>query len=214
MEDNKNVKIEIQPGETVLFKGKKASVVSVEPDGTYVILQRGMTIECQKSSLESVNKVDVVDKQFKFDKDGALLDECMVPCIIDGVPMFEQAYVNFGEYKRKKNRMKVRVVNECGDLMCTSDKCDITLSEVPSIPREDGADIHDVVDTDKDTYVHGYVHGVVLGADGDATRKIMVNSDSYNAAEDGDEFVDILYIEDEGFKHGKLKKKDISTLSV
>ena len=211
MEDNKNVKIEIQPGETVLFKGKKASVVSVEPDGTYVILQRGMTIECQKSSLESVNKVDVVDKQFKFDKDGALLDECLVMCSIDGMPMFEQAYVNFGEYRRKKNKMKVRVVNECGDLMCTSDKCDITLSEVPMIPQEnEEVDIHGVDDGDRDAYVHG----VVLGADGDATRKIMINSDSYNAAEDGDEFVDILYIEEEGFKHGKLRKKDISTLSV
>lgn len=210
MEETKNVKIEIQTGETVLFKGKKASVTSVFPDGTYVILQNGMTIETTKSSLTPVGKIDTVDKQFKFDKDGALLDECWVKCTVDGMPMFEQAYVNFGEYSRKRNNLKVKVVNECGDLLCKSDKCDITLSELPMIPKEDDVDIHGVVDGVRDSYVHG----VVLGADGDATRKIMVNSDSYNAAEDGDEFVDILYIEEEGFKQGKLRKKDISTLSV
>lgn len=209
MEETKNVKIEIQTGETVLFKGKKASVTSVFPDGTYVILQDGMTIECTKSSLEPYNKIDTMEKQFKFDKDGALLDECMVKCSVDGLPMFEQAYVNFGEYKRKRNNMKVKVVNECGDLLCKSDKCDISLSEVPSIPSDD-ADIHGVVDGVRDAYVHG----VILGPEGEATRKIMINSDSYNEAETGDDFVDILYIEEEGFKNGKLRKKEISTLSV
>ena len=210
MEDTKNVRIEIQPGEKVMFKGKKASVTSVFPDGTFVILQDGMTIETTKSSLEPVDKVDVVDKQFKFDKDGALLDECFVKCTVDGVPMFEQAYVNFGEYSRKRNNFKVKVVNECGDLLCKPNKCDITLSELPMIPREEDVDIHGVVDGVRDSYVHG----VVLGADGDATRKIMINSDSYNEATDGDAFVDVLYIEEQGFKEGKLRKKDISTLSV
>lgn len=209
MEETKNVKIEIQTGETVMFKGKKASVTSVFPDGTYVILQDGMTIECTRGSLEPVDKVDTMDKQFKFDKDGALLDECWIKCQVDGLPMFEQAYVNFGEYKRKRNNMKVKIVNECGDLLCKSDKCDITLSEVPTIPSDD-VDIHGVTDGVRDSYVHG----VILGPEGEATRKIMINSDSYNNAEDADDFVDILYIEEEGFKDGKLRKREISTLSV
>ena len=218
MEDNKpSVKIEIQTGETVLFKGKKASVTSVFPDGTYVILQDGMTIETTKSSLTPVNKTDTMEKQFKFDEAGKLLDEhAFVKCTIDGLPMFEQAYVDFREYMRKRNNMKVKLVNECGEPICAACKADVTLSEIPeelapAIEDEsEEVDIHGTVDGVRDSYVHG----VVLGPDGEATRKIMIDPQSYASAEDDDAFVDILYIEEDGYKHGKLKKHEISTLSV
>lgn len=212
MEETKSVKIEIQPGETVLFKGKKASVTSMNPDGTFVILQNGMTIECSRGSLEPVGKVDVVDKQFKFDKDGALLDESnyWVGCIVEGLELLEDCYVNIAEYKRKRNNMKVKVVNECGELICSPEKSDITLTEIPEVPRDEDVDIQGTVDGVRDSYVHG----VVLGPDGDATRKIMISGDSYNEAETDDDFVEILYIEENGYKQGKLRKKEICTLSV
>lgn len=213
MEDNKSsVKIEIQTGETVLFKGKKASVTSVFPDGTYVILQDGMTIETTKSSLTPVNKVDKVEKQFKFDAAGKLLDEnAFVKCTIDGLPMFEQAYVDFREYKRKRNNMKVRLVNECGDAICTACKADVTLSEIPEELApciEDNSEV-----TDHECVEDKYVHGVVLGPEGEATRKIMIDPHSYAEAEDHD-FVDVLFIEENGYKSGKMRKEEISTLSV
>lgn len=210
--DNISESITYQPGETVYFKGKKATIESVFPNGDFVILQNGMTIDCTKSQLSTYEKIDVEEdpmEPIKFTKEGVPVDEAYVRCkvSINGISLMNEAtYVNYGEWKRKKPKMNVRIIKEDYDEF-TVPKENVGLLELPE-------PVHDTLVTHTEGQpVDGFVHGVILGADGDAVRKILINSSSYTNAQD-DDYVEIMYISEEGYKEGKLKKNEISTLSV
>lgn len=195
------VKPIIQPMDKVKFHGEKASVIGVDPDGIYTIIQNGMTIECSAKELELYDKVDNVDTPMKFDKTSLkLLENQMIPCnmSVNGILyMDESIYVNFDEWKRKKGKQNVHVISESYKEY-NIPKNNITLTKVPLL--EDNTD--------------GYIDGVVVGHEGDATRKIKVNAVEYAESSNDDDQISVLYITDNGYKDGTLPKKDIKTLSV
>jgi hypothetical protein len=192
-----------QPGDTVLFQGKKTQVISVDPndeDGMFTVLLDGMTIQCGPRQIEVLNKVDTVEAPMKFDKNTLkLIDESIVTCTIDNtVNLSESSYaVKFGEWKRKKGNQKVRVgvISESGELinMLALPKADISIQEIPD---------------------EGFIDGAIIGENGEATRKVKINAAEYATSENADDMISVLYITPDGYKDGEIEKDKLSTLAV
>lgn len=206
------IKLEIQPNDKVLFDGRPATVVSTwNGSDDVVIMQDGMTIECSKKQLKVYNKVDVLDAPMKF-KDGLPVTESAktkraksyVRCqlIGDSSPLnsiTENIFVDFGEWKRKKGRQKVKLV--CEDMVETFDapQSDILLLDLP-----DG----NLGQTD------GYVNGAIVNSEGEPERKVMIQATEYATTTDDSAKISVLYFTNSGFQHGFAPKSMLKTLSV
>ena len=196
------VKPEIQPNDKVVFNGKNATVISTWPKSDeIIILCDGMTIECSKKQVSLVGKVDSLDVPMKF-KDGLPVDEQMyVRCSLenDSSPLnlvSENLFVEFSEWKRKKGKQRVRVINEQG--------------EITAVPKMDVS----VVGLPDEEKVDGYVRGVMVNPNGEPVRKCLVNAVDYTSAEDEMSNVRVMFYSEEGFKEGDVPKKMLKTLAV
>lgn len=195
-----NVKMEIQPNDTVIFNGKKAQVLSSWPeDDEIIILLDGMTVECTKKQVELVGKIDTMDVPMKF-KNGLPVDEQLfVKCSFKGESenynlISENLCVDFNEWNRKKGKQNVKIIKEDNSYF-TVPKSDIEIEGV------DGMD--------------GYVPGVIVNSvNGEAERKCFVCAKNYTESIDDADIIPVKFYSNNGFVDGNVPKKMLKTLTV
>lgn len=106
-----NESLEIQPHDKVMFDGKKADVIAKNQDGTFTVLVDGMTVDCAKSHLEVIDKVDNMEAPMKFDPDTLkLLDEADTKCkVMFGDVLIAEGECSEAEWNRKHGKLLMEV---------------------------------------------------------------------------------------------------------
>ena len=194
-----------QPGDQVIFKGRRTNILHINKDDTITIMGDGNeTIDVKPSEISFVDKKDTVQSPMMFDnKTLKLIDEsALIPCdILWGGTKFntEKCYVRYGSFMNTREDGYLSILTESnGEFTAQKDNV-VLLVDVPEKAEID---------------ITNYVDGVKISINGEADRKIKVDADAYATSTNDDDKIDVLYVSENGYLPGKLNKSEIKTLSV
>jgi len=194
-----------QPGDQVIFKGRRTNILHINKDDTITIMGDGnATIDVKPSDISFVDKVDTVQSPMMFDnKTLKLIDEsALIPCdiLLAGTKFnSEKCFVTYGSYMKTRNDGYLTVLTESNNQFSAQKDNLVLLTDIPS---------------KSEVNLDDYVEAVKLNLDGEADRNILVDANAYATSTNDDDRIDVLYKNGDNYLPGKLRKSEIKTLSV